>query len=136
MKTTLQIQPVGPRPGQHGIGLIELLATLVMLAVGILAVAQLFQAGARGQQKDRMLSVASMHAQEKVEALGALDWSHADLTPGTHGPESVGTSGVYVITYVVTVLPAPMELVKRVDLTVAYRYLGSRTETATVYVRK
>lgn len=122
--------------GEHGAGLIELMVALVVLTVGILAVSQLFPAGSRGQQKGRMLTTASMLAQEKLESLRAAGFDHADLTNGTHGPIAVGNGGKYSLTYVVATLPVPMEQVKRVDMAVSYTYLRARSDTLTAYIRK
>jgi len=121
---------------QRGVGLIELMVALVVLTVGILAVSQLFPAGARNQQKGRMVTTANLLAQEKIESLLAAGFDHSDLTNGTHGPIAVGNGGRDSLTYLVATLPAPMDQVKRVDMAVSYTYLKARSDTLTAYIRK
>jgi len=121
---------------ERGATIIELLVALVVMAVGVLAVSQLFPAGSRGQQKDKMMTAATLFAQEKMETLRTLDWSDPDLTVGTHGPDSVGTNNKYAINYVVATMPIPMDQVKRVDVTVNYTFLSPRSVSATTYLRR
>lgn len=124
------------RAAERGTSIIEMMIALIVLAIGILAVGQLFPAGTRGQQKDRMFTTAHMLANEQLETLRAVDWSDATMSAGTHGPDSVGTHNQYLLTYVVSSLPAPMDQVKRVDVTVAYTFLRPRSVTATTYIRR
>lgn len=121
---------------ERGATLIELLVALVLMAIGILAVSQLFPTGTRSQQKDEKSTAAHLHAQEKLESLRSLNWSHPDLNPGAHGPDSVGTNNLYAVSYVVSIMPAPMDKVKRVDVTVNYNYLRPRTASVTSYLRR
>jgi Tfp pilus assembly protein PilV len=135
MRTHIHAEKQAER-GQRGASIVELMVALVVLAIGILAVGQLFPAGTRGQQKDRMFTTANMLAHEKLEDLRAVSWSAADLTAGTHGPDSVGVHKQFLRSYVVTAMAAPMDQVKRVDVTVNYTYLRPRTVTATTYIRR
>lgn len=121
---------------ERGATIIEVMVALVVLAVGILAIGQLFPAGSQGQQKDRMFTTANMLAQERLESLRAVDWADAALANGTHGPDSVGTHNQYALTYVVTQLAAPMDQVKRIDVNVAYTFLTPRNVAATTYIRR
>ncbi len=124
------------RRAERGSTIIEVMVALVVLAVGILAIGQLFPAGTRGQQKDRMFTTANMLAQERLESLRAGDWSAAQLSPGAHGPTPMGNHNQYSLTYVVTPMAAPLDQVKRVDVTVSYTFLRQRTVTATTYLRR
>jgi Tfp pilus assembly protein PilV len=121
---------------ERGASIVELMVALIVLAVGILAVGQLFPAGTRSQQKDKMFTTAGLLAHEQLETLRARDWSHADLNAGAHGPDSVGTGNQYVLTYNVTAMAAPMDQVKRVDVTVSYSFVRPRSVTATTYIRR
>lgn len=125
-----------PRCNERGMSVIELMVALAVIAVGLLAVAQLFPAGTRAQQKDKMFTTANMLANEQLEDLRAIDWSHADMLPGAHGPDSVGPNNAYVVNYTVTSMAAPMDLVKRVDVTVNYTSIRPRSVTATTYIRR
>src|SRR5205085_2750395 len=51
------------KASEAGSSLVELLIALVVIALGVLAVAQLFPAGSRGQNRERMLSAANHYAQ-------------------------------------------------------------------------
>jgi prepilin-type N-terminal cleavage/methylation domain-containing protein len=125
----------------RGATLIELMMALVILAIGLLAVSQLFPAGARGQVKDRMLSTGSCYAQEKLEELEARDWSDADLSIGRHPPgtavDSLGATRAWQRFYMVEALAAPLDNLRKVTVTVTWTFLAEpRQITATTYVRR
>ena len=113
---------------------------LVVLSLGILAVAQLFPAGARAQLSDRMATAAGNHAQEKLEELNRLPWSDPALTDGRHPPgtatETLGQSARWRRFYEVSTLPAPLENLKKVTVTVGWTYLGDRSVQSTTYLRR
>jgi prepilin-type N-terminal cleavage/methylation domain-containing protein len=121
---------------QRGTSLVEVMIALVVLSIGILAVSQLFTAGSRGEEKGSRMTAASLYAQQTMDGLRSLDWSATDLAPGAHGPDSVGSSRNYVVTYVVSTMPPPMDQAKRVDVTVSYKLLGDRSVSATTYITK
>jgi hypothetical protein len=120
--------------------MIELMIALVVLAIGVLAVAQLFPAGSRGQLKDRMATTGSLYAQAKIESLSVLSWTDASLTDGRHPPgiatEDLGTSGKWHRYYNVTTLASPLDNCKRVTVTVNWTFMGTRQVQSTTYLRK
>ena len=59
------MRPMPHAENERGMSLIELLISLVVLAVGILAVGRMFPAGARSQAQDRILISANYYAQKK-----------------------------------------------------------------------
>ena len=124
---------------ERGSSLAELMVALVILSIGLLAVAQLFPAGARGQSQDRMMTIANYYAQETIERLSNLDWSHTDLTAGRHpagtATESLGTSGAWQRHYQVTQMAAPLDNLKKVTVTVAWK-AGTKSVTATTYYKR
>ena len=131
-----------PRPrNDRGMSLVELMISLVVLAVGILAVGRIFPAGARSQARDRLLISANYYAQEKVEALTGLTWADASLTDGRHPAgtacDTLGT-GQWLRFYNVTTMTGKLDNLKKVDVTVNYMGAGqaSRSLTATTYVRR
>ena len=125
---------------ERGASMVELMIALVVLALGILAVGQLFPAGSRGQMKDRMMTSGSLYAQEKIEQLTPLTWSHADLTDGRHpagtATEALGSQGQWQRFYEVETMGPPLDNLKKITVTVRWTYLGSRSVTATTYVRR
>jgi prepilin-type N-terminal cleavage/methylation domain-containing protein len=60
------------------------MVALVVLSIGILAVAQLFPAGSRGQVQDKMISTANYYCQQKIEELMNVPWSDTRLDAGRH----------------------------------------------------
>jgi type II secretory pathway pseudopilin PulG len=122
--------------------LIELMIALVVLAVGVLVVGQIFPSGARSQVKDRLVIGANYYAQEQVEALMGRNWADPMLTDGRH-PAGTAVdsleSGRWLRYYQVTTMPGSLNNLKKVDVFVAYRppTRGARdTVTATTYVRR
>lgn len=128
------------RATERGASLIELMIALVVLSLGILAVAQLFPAGARAQLGDRLSTEAGNYAQEKLEELNRLAWSDPALTEGRHPPgtatEALGTSGKWRRFYVVSTMPAPLDNLKKVTVTVGWTFMGDRNVQSTTYLRR
>jgi Tfp pilus assembly protein PilV len=132
----------GPLPaGERGISVVEVLLALVVLSVGILAVGRLFPTAARTQVQDRLLTSANYYAQERLEELITLGWSDANLTAGRH-PAGTATetleNGQWQRFYVVTDMSAPLDNLKKLDVTVNYQGAGlrGRSVTMTTYVRR
>jgi len=121
--------------------LIELCISLVVLAIGVLAVGRLFPAGARSQARDQLLISANYYAQERVETLTGLTWADAALTDGRHPAgiafDTLGT-GQWLRFYNVTTMTGKLDNLKKVDVTVNYWGAGQapRSLTATTYVRR
>jgi Tfp pilus assembly protein PilV len=131
---------VAARADERGASLIELMIALIVLSLGILAVAQLFPAGARAQLNDRMMNAAGYHAQEKLEELNRLTWADPALADGRHPPgmatEALGASGKLQRFYEVSTLPAPLDNLKKVTVTVAWTFMGVRSVQSTTYLRR
>ena len=126
---------------EQGMSLVELMVSLVVLSIGILAVARLFPASARSQAQDQILIKANYYAQEKVETLTGLTWADAALFDGRHPAgtafDTLGT-GQWLRCYQVTTMTGSLDNLKRVDVTVNYQGAGrtQRSLTATTYVRR
>jgi len=133
--------PLRPRlADERGATLLELMVALVVVALGVLGVSQLFPAGARTQTRERMTNAANYFAQEKLEQLSLKTWGDADLTLGRHpagtATESLG-NGSYARWYDVTAMAAPLDNLRKVTVTVRWNWTGStRTVTATTYLRR
>ena len=125
---------------ERGTSLIELMIALVVLSLGILAIAQMFPAGARGQAQDRMVTAGSYYADEQLEQLNRLTWTDPALTTGRHPPGTatvdLGATGKWHRYYEVTPLPAPLDNLKRVTVTVTWDFMGTRSVQATTYLRR
>ncbi len=131
---------LGSSSRERGSTLAELMVALVVLSIGLLAVAQLFPAGSRGQVQDRMITNANYYAQEKIEQLVNVPWSDPVLSVGRHpagvSPELLGSNGQWQRFYTVAVMAAPLDNLKKVTVTVNWTTGGSRSVTATTYVRR
>lgn len=131
-----------PTNAERGTTLIEVLIALIVLTVGLIAVAQLFPAGARAQVQDHLLSGANDYAQQMVEELSTKPWIDPDLTAGRHpsvGTVDLGAYNEWHRFYFVTDMAAPLDNLKRVDVTVTYAgaaLSSTRSVVATTYVRK
>jgi type II secretory pathway pseudopilin PulG len=128
------------RPPEAGTTLVELMIALVMLSLGILAIAQLFPAGTRSQLQNRLLTSASYFAQEKIERLSHTPWADSTLSTGRHpagtATEDLGTSGMWHRYYDVEQMPPPLDDLKKVTVTVAWTYRGPRSVQAITYQRR
>lgn len=132
--------PVTTRKSERGASLIELMIALVVLSLGILAVAQLFPAGARSQVRDRMMTSGSYYAQEKLEELNRIAWADPALATGRHPPgtasEALGATGKWRRHYEVAALPAPLDNLKKVTVTVGWTFMGVRSVQSVTYLRR
>lgn len=129
------------RPSERGVTLVELLITMILLSVGLLAVSQLFPAGTRTQQRDRLLTSATHFAQEKTEQLQGRAWADTALTVGRH-PSGTGVEtlegGQLERWYEVAAMASPLDNLRKVTVTVRYRGSGqaARTVSTVTYVRR
>ena len=125
---------------QRGFSLVELMIALGVIALGVMAVAQLFPAATRGQLEDRLRTAASYHAQEQIENLRTAGWSHTDMGVGRHpqsGTEGIGVLGIWRRFYEVEQLPEPLANIKRVDVTVSFMSpAGPDTIVASTYMER
>lgn len=136
-------RPIALTHDSRGFTLVEMLIAIIVLAVGILAVGRMFPAGTRAQVQDRLLTGANSYCQEKLEDLSTRQWADTSLSVGRHpsasGTEVLGTTQQWQRFYVVTQMAAPMDNLKKVDVTVTYSGAGlqsARSIVATTYMRK
>lgn len=124
---------------ERGVTLIELLAALVVISIGVLAVIRIFPAGERNQVQDRMMTTANHYAQEKLEYLGSASWTGTELTPGRHpaaDAESLGTTNKITRFYEVENMAAPLDNLKKVTVTVGWTVNTPQTVVTTTYLRR
>ncbi|MBI5168987.1 MAG: hypothetical protein HZA61_05840 [Candidatus Eisenbacteria bacterium] len=118
----------------------ELIVALVVISVGILALARLFPSATRAQEQSKLQAAATLYAQEKLEELSATNWSDAALSAGRHpagtATENLGATGAWHRYYQVTAMAAPMDDLKKVTVTVTWRFQGNRSTSSTTYLRR
>ena len=127
---------VVPASNERGMSLVELMVALVIVSIGVLSVFQLFPTGMRSQSNDRLFSKGTHYAQQELERLSGMAYGDVDLALGTHPPgtpESI--TGGFQRSYVVSMLDAPLENVKKVDVTVTWK-AGAMSTHAVTYVRR
>lgn len=135
------MRPASLPAAERGASLIELMIALVILAIGLLAVNQLFPAGTRAQVRDRMLASASGVVQQKVEQVSTYTWADTGLSLGRHPPgtlaESYGDFGSIRRFYTVDTMPIPLDNLRKVTVEAYWLSLGDtlRVRTST-YVRR
>jgi prepilin-type N-terminal cleavage/methylation domain-containing protein len=135
----MHIREPNPSRRERGTTLAELMIALVILSIGILAVAQLFPSGTSTQVQSRMANTANYYTQEKLEQLRTVAWADADLTVGRHpisGSEALGEAGQWQRFYEVSAMTAPLANLKKVEVTVQWNHRGIRSVTSTTYVRR
>lgn len=124
---------------EQGFSLLELMVALIVLSIGVLAVARLFPAGTHGQTQDRMQATASYLAQEELERLGGLAFDDPELSVGRHpvGTATVacGPSDRWSRWYEVESVDPPLDDLKRVSLHVTWGSAGGRAIVISTYVR-
>ena len=136
-----------PRPSlplprdQRGATLIEVLIALIVLSIGVLAVAQLFPAGSRTQAQNRQISNANYYVQQTFEELRSQGWSDASMSVGRHpagiAVDTLGATRSLWRFYEVDILPAPLDNLKRVVVTMSWnRAKGVQSLRDTLYLRK
>lgn len=138
--TMLRASVSVPSRPQRGASLVELMIAVFVMSIGILALAQLFPAGSRGETKDRMMSSASYYAQSKIEELGTLLFADAALTAGRHpagtATEALGSTGRWQRFYNVQDMAGTISNLKLVTVTVRWTSARACSLSASTYIRK
>lgn len=124
---------------ERGVTLVELMFALVVITVGVLALVRVFPTAQRSQTEDRLQTSANLYAQEKIEYLSSKSFIDAELTVGRHpggsATESCG-SGKWQRWYQVDAMASPLDNLKKVTVTVSWNFMGTRSVTATTYLRR
>lgn len=128
------------RAGARGFSLLELMVALIVLSIGVMAVARLFPAGVRGQTQNRMQATANYLAGAEIERVSGLDWADAGIALGRHpagdAMEACGSNDHWSRWYVVEAVAPPLEDLKRVTVHVTWPQAGGRSVVLATYVRQ
>jgi type IV pilus assembly protein PilV len=90
---------------KNGFSLIEVLIGLVLLAIGLLAIAGMQITSVRGNFFSSNLTQAAILAQDRLETLRNLPYGDAALSAGLHN-DGVIAGTIFSRDYNVTVIPA------------------------------
>lgn len=88
---------------KKGFTLVEVLVGLVILAIGLLAIAGMQITSVKGNFFSNNITQASILAQSRLEELKNLDVNHGDLSLGTHDEGVV--QGIFSRQYTVNLVP-------------------------------
>ena len=109
---------------KKGFTLIEVLVGLVLLAVGLLAIAGMQITSVKSNSFSNSMTQASILAQDRLEALRNLAFGHEDLGAGTHNEGVIpGTS--FTRQYTVAVIPGTNML--NITVTVSWTDTSNHT---------
>lgn len=101
--------------GEGGFSLVELMFTLIILSIGLMAVAGMIPMATHQVVASRSVSNAMTAGQSRLEELRGCEYNHTDLTPGTHQDVSGRYTRVWQVQNDVPVAGS-----KRIDLTVSW----------------
>jgi type IV pilus assembly protein PilV len=106
---------------KKGFTLIEVMIGLVILAIGLLAIAGMQMTAVRGNFSSKNLTQASYVAQERLEFLRGLSFNDGMLNPGAHSEGTATISGTaFVRSYTVATEAIPNGSLKRINYTVTW----------------
>ena len=117
-----------------GFTLIEVLIVMAIFSIGILAVAALQITSTKGNASARRITEATALAENQIEDLMQLPYSHSDLNPDNN--PHVLTQGPYTINWNATEIDLDADGnndSKRIDVTVDWTY-GRDRDVAIRYI--
>lgn len=129
---------------KKGFTIVEMLVSITILAVGLLALGVIFPAGMRSTMLTKQNTQAIEYCQQRIEYLRALTWNNSALTSGTHGPDTLSMdngSNFFTLNYTVTP-DYPVVDMKKVVVNVSWRYTAGsggykqRTRSITTYLSR
>ena len=91
---------------RNGFSLIEVLIGLVLLAIGLLAIAGMQITSVRGNFFSKNMSEASVVAQDRLEELRNRPYGNGELAAGNHNDGAIAFGGTtFTRDYTVAVIP-------------------------------
>ncbi len=113
-----------------GFTLIEILVTLTILTLGVLALARMMPEGSKVMSRSRNSTTATAVAAQKIEDLKAADWYSASLAAGTYTDQS----GPFTRTWTIAD-DSPMTGLKKLTVTATWTVQGgTRSSVVTTYL--
>ena len=85
------------KPGSRnsGFSVLEVLVAIIIGAIGLISLAQVFPMAGRSLNQSKRATEAMLVGQEKLEQLRAMDLSSAQLTAGAHEDTTTVSGGQY-----------------------------------------
>jgi type IV pilus assembly protein PilV len=111
---------------KKGFTLIEVLVGMIILAIGLLAIAGMQITSVRGNFFSSNMTQASILAQDRLETLRNLAFSDAALTQGAHN-DGVIPGTIFTRDYTVSVVPGTTML--NIQVRVSWRDTSDHTIT-------
>jgi type IV pilus assembly protein PilV len=108
---------------KKGFTLIEVLIGLVLLAIGLLAIAGMQITSIKGNFFSSNMTQASILAQDLLESLRQLDYNDPALSVGTHDDGTIGT--IFSRQYSVSLVPGAV----MVNITVTVNWKDSSSHS-------
>jgi len=120
---------------QHGFTLIEVLITMAIFSVGILALTAMQISGMGSNQFARTLAHASTLAGDKIERMTLTDSEHTSLDAGTAHSETYTEGQItYTVNWTVTD-NVPAAGAKTVDIVINWRVNGKNRDLNVKYIK-
>jgi len=119
---------------EKGFTLLEVLFAIVILTFALLAVASMQSAAIRGNSSASGLTQGTTWAQDRLEKLMALAYTHADLDPAGNPHEEANPPAGYTIAWNVTA-DNPVANTKRMAVTVTWQDKGVTKTTQLTCVK-
>jgi prepilin-type N-terminal cleavage/methylation domain-containing protein len=116
----------------RGFTIVEVMIALVLLSVGILAIARALPAGSRHSTEDRLRTQAIQFANERMEQIAASVLAGGALVPGVYGPESLRDP--WSCTYRIEPLDEPLKDLSRVTVSVSWTTTRPDSVTLVTYL--
>ena len=86
-------QMTGPETGKGGFTLVEVMISICVLSIGLLAIASMQTTATQGNSHGGHVTTASAYAQGKIEELTAMEYDDADLQD-TNGDLAAGLNDI------------------------------------------
>jgi Tfp pilus assembly protein PilV len=84
---------------ERGFSLAEIMISMLLMMTGLLAMAHTMGKGIHANYRSTQEAQAMAYAQQKVEVLQTLAYTHADLTAGTHtDTPATGFTRTWIVT--------------------------------------